>query len=60
MSEDEVTIVHHGIPDEYAKSISEDGKRNLKIEYHLPLNKLILGSASILSKRKGIDIIVKA
>tara|TARA_R110002126_G_scaffold262016_1_gene404872 strand:- start:119 stop:277 length:159 start_codon:yes stop_codon:yes gene_type:complete len=52
--------VHHGIPDEYAKSISEDGKRNLKIEYHLPLNKLILGSASILSKRKGIDIIVKA
>ncbi|TDS13428.1 glycosyltransferase involved in cell wall biosynthesis [Maribacter caenipelagi] len=58
--EDEVTIVHHGIPDEYAQTISEGEKLNLKNEHNIPHDKLILGSASILSKRKGIDLIVKA
>lgn len=60
MDESQVTIIHHGVQDSFASSISQDEMKKLKLENNIPLNKIILGSVSILTKRKGIDVIVNA
>jgi glycosyltransferase involved in cell wall biosynthesis len=60
VEEDRVTIIHHGVPNLFSISISEEEKAKLKFRNKIPQDKLIIGSVSILTYRKGIDLIVNA
>ncbi|MFX0558418.1 glycosyltransferase family 4 protein [Maribacter sp. CXY002] len=60
ITEDQVSIIHHGVSDRYAQPITEDEKKSLKKQLGIQDNKRIIGAVGSLSLRKGTDIMVKA
>lgn len=60
ISENKVTIIHHGVPLRYSQSITNDDKMDFKKKLDIPEDKIILGSVGNLSRRKGVDITITA
>ncbi|WP_396638156.1 glycosyltransferase family 4 protein [Maribacter sp. R77961] len=60
ITEDQVSIIHHGVNKRYATAITIDEKLALKKSLGIPENKIVVGAVSSLSLRKGTDIMVKA
>jgi glycosyltransferase involved in cell wall biosynthesis len=60
MAEENISLIHHGVSDRYAHPISDSEKSKLKDRLQISEDKLIIGFAGSISRRKGTDILVEA
>lgn len=58
--EEDITVVNHGISENYAISMSQEEKTKFKLENKIPIDKLIIGFVGSIEKRKGHDLLLKA
>ena len=60
IKEESASIIHHGISKRFATPITIEEKNQLKQKYNIPNNKLVIGYAGSISRRKGHDILIEA
>lgn len=56
----EVSIVNHGVSKRFASEISQKEILQIKQQYNIPSDKIIIGLVGSIQRRKGHDILLKA
>ncbi len=60
MEDRNLSLIHHGVSDRFAHSISPRQKSDLKNRLNITEDKLVIGFVGSISLRKGSDILVQA
>ncbi len=55
--EQNITIVHHGVSDRFAKPLSKTEKEAFRLKHNIPLDKFIIGFVGRPTWEKGCDIL---
>lgn len=58
--DENVTIVNHGVSENFADVMTQDEKTKFKLKNNIPLDKLLIGFVGSIEKRKGHDLLLKA
>lgn len=58
--EDSIDIVFHGISERFSKPISEEEKKQLRIQHNIPNDALVIGYVGRITVEKGLDVLIRA
>lgn len=59
-SDDDITIINHGVSLRFASELSEEESAKEKLKYNIPTDKILIGLVASIEKRKGHDILLEA
>lgn len=59
-SDDDITIVNHGVSLRFASELTEEESVKEKLNYNIPTDKILIGLVASIEKRKGHDILLEA